>query len=57
MTIRDLIDELIQLETENTPDTEIFVEMTIPPDTTWFGCHIEGIGHTDGSLVIRAVAP
>ena len=58
MKIRDLIDELIQLETEHNPDTEVEVEMTIPPDTTWVGCFIEGTGHNeDGSPVIRAVAP
>ena len=58
MKIRDLIDELIQLETEHNPDIEVEVEMRIEPNTEWHGCFIEGTGHNeDGSPVIRAVAP
>lgn len=59
MKIRDLIDELIRLETEATPDSEVTVMVhDIPGIEAVYGAHIEGTGwNEDGGLSINAVAP
>jgi hypothetical protein len=60
MKLRDLIDELIQLEAAHqaSNDEHVYVELEIPSSNTWHGCLIAGTGRDDeGNLVIRAVTP
>jgi len=56
-SITHLIAELEELLKEK-GDVEVFVELKVSNDQTWFGCLIEGTGQDEeGCVVIRAVTP
>jgi hypothetical protein len=59
MMIRDLIDELIQIETETSPEEDVLIDVKgVPGIDEVFGCLIEGMARdADGSWAIQAVAP